>query len=207
MPNPKSKIQNPKLEYIRNVDRPGAGRATFLLILAAGAGLTSFFLWRYEPALAIVSDIAVPLAAALIVALAALGLGWCALAVAQRPSNESFEADLDEVFLIGIGVFGTLIGLLAWFSVAVIPAVTVVMAVCGVAFFWKTRARYQWPAAIRPEALLLVPPVLLGLIAAMAPAVAPDELIYKLAVPHAYELYGRMVDLPLNSHSYFVMAQ
>ena len=189
------------------MDRPGAGRATFLLLLAAGAGLTSFFLWRYRPALAIVSDIGVSFAGSLIVALAALGLGWCALALVHRSSRESFEAGLDEVFLIGIAVLGTVIGLLAWISVAIVPAVTVVTAACGVAFFWRTKERYKWPAAISPETILLVPAMLLGLIGAMAPAVAPDELIYKLAVPHAYELYGRMIDLPLNSHSYFVMAQ
>jgi hypothetical protein len=185
----------------------GARRATFLLILAAGAGLTAFFLWRYRPALAVISEISVPFAASIIVALAALASGWGALALVNRPSRESVESALDEAFLIGIGVFGTLIGLLAWISVAIVPAVTVVLAIGGIAFLWKTRARYTWPAAIRPEALLLAPAMLIGLITAIAPAVAPDELIYKLAVPHAYELHGRMVDLPLNSHSYFVMAQ
>ncbi len=31
---------------------------------------------------------------------------------------------------------------------------------------------------------------------------SPDELIYKLAVPKAYLLFGGMIDLPLNSYSY-----
>lgn len=182
--------------YIRCVDRPGARRATFTLILAAGAGLIAFFLIRYQPALALFSEIAIPFVAAVIVALAAVAVGWAAI-----------ESNLDETFLIGIAVLGTVTGLVAWISVALVPPLTVLMAVAGVALLWKTRARFAMPAAITPATLLLVPAVLIGLITAIAPAVAPDELIYKLAVPHAYDLYGRMTDLPLNSHSYFVMAQ
>lgn len=178
------------------MDRPGARRATFILFLAAGAGLIALFLVRYQPALALFSEIAIPFVAAVIVALAAVAIGWAAL-----------ESHLDETFLIGIAVLGTVTGLAAWISVALVPPLTVIMAVAGVALLWKTRTRFTVPLAITPAAVLLVPAVLIGLITAIAPAVAPDELIYKLAVPHAYELYGRMIDLPLNSHSYFVMAQ
>lgn len=178
------------------MDRPGARRATFILLLAAAAGLIAFFLIRYQPALSLFSEIAIPFVAAAIVALAALAVGWAAI-----------ETDLDETFLIGIAVFGTIAGMTAWISVALVAAATTFLAVAGIALLWKTRSRFAMPAAITPASLLLVPPVLIGLITAIAPAVAPDELIYKLAVPHAYELYGRMIDLPLNSHSYFVMAQ
>lgn len=178
------------------MDQPGARRATFILILAAGAGLIALFLVRYRPALDLFSEIAMPLVAAVIVGLAAVAFGWAAI-----------ESDLEEKFLIGTAVLGTVTGAVAWISVALVPPVTVLLAVAGLALMWKTRSRFAAPQAIAPAALLLVPAVLIGLITAIAPAVAPDELIYKLAVPRAYELYGRMIDLPLNSHSYFVMAQ
>ena len=35
---------------------------------------------------------------------------------------------------------------------------------------------------------------------------SPDELVYKLAVPHAYDMAGRMFEMPLSSHSYITMA-
>jgi hypothetical protein len=53
---------------------------------------------------------------------------------------------------------------------------------------------------------LLALPILLGAVEALTPANSPDELIYKLAIPHQYLLSGRMVDLPLNSNSYLAMA-
>jgi hypothetical protein len=42
-----------------------------------------------------------------------------------------------------------------------------------------------------------------GFVAAQAPPTSLDELAYHLAVPHAWVLEGRAVELPLLSHSYF----
>jgi len=60
---------------------------------------------------------------------------------------------------------------------------------------------------IRPRApsLLLAVPILWAIVEAITPANSPDELAYKLAVPQQYLLYGRMVELPLMSHSYLVL--
>ncbi|MGH9810454.1 MAG: hypothetical protein ACRD9W_24945, partial [Terriglobia bacterium] len=53
---------------------------------------------------------------------------------------------------------------------------------------------------------LLVPPILLAAIEAITPVNSPDELIYKLAVPKAWLMYGKMIELPLASNSYYVAA-
>jgi hypothetical protein len=41
---------------------------------------------------------------------------------------------------------------------------------------------------------------------AVIPVFSPDELVYKLAVPRTYALAGTMIELPLNSNSYFPAA-
>jgi hypothetical protein len=48
--------------------------------------------------------------------------------------------------------------------------------------------------------------VALAVLGATTPVASPDELIYKLAIPRAYVLHGGMVELPLNSQSYFPAA-
>src|SRR5205807_9353763 len=53
---------------------------------------------------------------------------------------------------------------------------------------------------------LLAIAIAIAFITAIAPVNSPDELVYKLAIPHAWQLFGRMIELPLNSDSYLAMA-
>ena len=63
------------------------------------------------------------------------------------------------------------------------------------------RERFEWPR-IHP---LLAIAIGIAFIEAITPVSSPDELVYKLAIPHAWQLYGRMIELPLNSNSYLAM--
>lgn len=141
---------------------------------------------------------AVPLLFAFAVALACVGVG----ALARR----SDEADAAVDFLIGYPLFGTLcflVGLLKVHVWTMVPLV-VILAAVGVLLLlagWKTRAENMHNVTIAAFAVLVV--IACGFVAAQAPPSSLDELAYHLAVPHAWAIEGRAVDLPLLSHSYF----
>jgi len=64
----------------------------------------------------------------------------------------------------------------------------------------------QSSPALRAFALLTMALIFIaGFLAAQAPPASLDEVAYHLAVPHAWALTGRAVELPLISHSYFPM--
>ncbi|HEV7921643.1 MAG TPA: hypothetical protein VGR02_12715 [Thermoanaerobaculia bacterium] len=166
------------------------------------AALTALFLQRFVPARVVLRETGGALLAAAAVVLACYAVGRSAI----RDPRSGF---LDR-FLVGLPLFGTLIALVAWISVRPIVIVTHAAALAGIVLLIADNRSpvadpRRPPIADRPS-WLLAPPILLALVAAIAPVNAPDELIYKLAVPHAYELYGRMVELPLNSNSYLAMA-
>ena len=83
---------------------------------------------------------------------------------------------------------------------AVIAVITFALAGCG-------RADPAAPPICAPRVSpLLVIPILIAVVEAITPVNSPDELVYKLAVPHAYDMAGRMFEMPLSSHSYITMA-
>jgi hypothetical protein len=117
------------------------------------------------------------------------------------------DRSLSDALLIGVPLFGTLAGLVAWPGIGFYlgeMAITAVLAIVGALLLVRERPALDLPSW--GNALLLAVPVGLGILEAIAPVSSPDELVYKLAVPHAYLLEGRMLELPLNSHSYLVMA-
>lgn len=134
----------------------------------------------------------VPIAVALLEALAIAGAGH--LARRRRPG-------LALSFVIGYPIFGTLCFLVGLLKVnaPTMGFVTVVLAVAGIFAIYENRQlTTEHPFAL-PAAVVLI----LGFIAAQAPPSSLDELAYHLAVPHAWVLAGRAVALPLISHSYF----
>lgn len=168
---------------------------------------------------------AVPLLVALGVALACVGTG----AVARRAAKSDWPLDL----LVGYPLFGTLCFLAGSLKIAVWTMVPLVLlgALAGAV---KLLGNRMWrgglqPAesgtkggeaktgriesatgglkpAAQPLGLLAVAAVIAcGFVAAQAPPSSLDELAYHLAVPHAWVLEGRAVELPLLSHSYFPM--
>lgn len=169
-------------------------QAVGVAALIVAAALTALFLQRFVPARLVLRETGGALLAAGAVALACYGAGRAAI----RDRRSGFL----DAFLIGLPLFGTLVALIAWISVRPVVIVTHAAALAGIVLLIADRRSL---IASRPP-WLLAPPILLAFMAAIAPVNAPDELIYKLAVPHAYELYGRMVELPLNSNSYLAMA-
>jgi hypothetical protein len=167
-------------------------RRTVIVVLAVVAGALLLGLSR-----TLVAETIRPLLAASVVLLAALACG------------RLFTRDrsLSDAVLMGVPLFGTLAGLAAWIGAGVYPAeiaLTAILALAGTLLLVRQRPAPGLPS--RESTLLLAVPVLLGFIEAITPVSSPDELVYKLAVPHAYLLEGRMLELPLNSHSYLVMA-
>lgn len=187
-----------------------------MLALALACGLLAVFLGRFEPARIALTRLGEPIAAALLVMLAALALGWLALLVAARAltrfgrlgSGSALPTDPLAAMLVGLPLYGTLIGGIAWTgSFVELTTILTTLLLGGVGVMVARRLTWAPPTLGPGGVLLLLPPVLLALIEATTPVVSPDELVYKLAVPRAYLLHGGMVDLPLNSHSYLVMAQ
>jgi hypothetical protein len=141
----------------------------------------------------------VPLLVALVEALAIAGTG----ALLRRA--RTLDAPLD--FLLGYPVFGTalfLAGLLKIAAWTLVPLL-VLGAAAGVVYLLKWYADdtaseslvLEWPA------LFVFAVLACGFVVAQAPPASLDELAYHLAVPHAWVLEGRAIELPLLSHSYF----
>lgn len=144
---------------------------------------------------------ALPLLLAFAVGIACVGVG----ALARRAE----EADVPLDFLIGYPLFGTVCFLVGTINVSAWTMVPVVVlgAIVGVLKIlagWKPADR---PAGSwRSDSFWFVAVVVVigcGFVAAQAPPSSLDELAYHLAVPQAWALEGRAVELPLSSHSYF----
>jgi hypothetical protein len=204
---------------------PVARYLALSIALLAGALFAAVFLSRVPSAAAALAAVLQPAVSAVIVLLAAYAAGTAALALARAifrrlaglhdaaggtgGATVGSGADRDAketaaVLLVGLPAFGTAVALVAWSGSAIrlgAIALTLVLAAAGALLLARDPPRFGkldgW------DALLLGPPISIALIGALAPVNSPDELIYKLAVPKAYLLFGGMIDLPLNSHSYF----
>ena len=84
----------------------------------------------------------------------------------------------------------------------VIGTITILLAIYGAITGW----RHVLALRITTNIAILIPPIVLAFLGAITPVNTPDELTYKLAVPHLYLQFGRMLELPLNSDSYFPSA-
>jgi hypothetical protein len=195
---------------------PGdAGGVAGAVCLVLGTALLALFVVRFHEPVELVGRYGWPLAAAVVVLLAALACGHLGLAGARRVLAR--QAGLDDrpappdpaaTLLVGASLLGSVLGLLAWPGVqarALVVAATAVLAVAGAALLWRGRPSVG-PLPRAGALLLLAPPVAVAVLLALAPVASPDELIYKLAVPKEWLLRGGMVELPLNSHSYFATA-
>ncbi|HEX7829430.1 MAG TPA: hypothetical protein VF787_07220 [Thermoanaerobaculia bacterium] len=139
----------------------------------------------------------VPMLFALAQAIAIIGIG-CIV----RGSRESDPA-LD--FLIGLPMFGALlflVGLLnvsawtIWPLIALLGIAGVVLILAG----WKQQPDVP-TSSVSLIAVLIV--LVCGIVTALAPPTSIGEIANTLAVPRAWALEGRAIDLPLLAHSYF----
>lgn len=174
-------------------------RLTLAVLLALFAILT--LLERFVLVELLVRRAALPLLLAAAEALAMVGIG----ALARRAKYVDVPLDL----LLGYPLFGTLLFLAATLKVSAWTLVPLLLAGIAVAI-WFLLKRYGDEAYQPPERLPLhwsafavVTVLACGFVAAQAPPSSLDELAYHLAVPHAWALEGRAVELPLLSHSYF----
>jgi hypothetical protein len=128
---------------------------------------------------------------ALLEGVAILGAGH--LARRRRPG-------IAVSFVIGYPIFGTicfLVGLLSVNAIAM-SVITILFAIAGALALYDNRQLTTDNLSFATVAVLA-----LGFISAQAPPTSLDELAYHLAIPHAWVLEGRAIELPLISHSYF----
>ena len=139
----------------------------------------------------------VPIAIAVIQAAAIIGAGW--LARRARASDPILD------FAIGYPIFGAICFLvgLVHVSAATMTTLLVIFAFAGVWSMVRHRGALSLPEATPGSAAVLVLIAIAAFVAAQAPPSSLDELAYHLAVPHAWVIAGRAIDLPLISHSYF----
>jgi membrane protein CcdC involved in cytochrome C biogenesis len=117
-------------------------------------------------------------------------------------------------FLLGYPIFGAICFLVGLVKVAVwtmLPVVAIGVVAWGVfkVRSSKLEARNEKTSTLEPRisnfigigSIAMV--LLAGFVIAQAPPVSLDEVTYHLAVPRAWALEGRAVDLALLSHSYF----
>lgn len=143
-----------------------------------------------------------PLLVAFVEALAIIGTG----ALLRRAKRINIPLD----FLLGYPIFGTALFLVATLKVATWTLAPLLILGAGVTIVYVLRAygdareeqtiapiAFSWPAVFVFAVLAC------GFVVAQAPPASLDELAYHLAVPHAWVLEGRAVELPLLSHSYF----
>lgn len=164
-------------------------------VIAATALLAAVFLLRFAPSRLLLIETARPAIAALVVLLGAFACGLTALRVVK-----SSDDSLPSAILIGIVTLGTINGAAALISTAIIPFLTIAAAFAGAYLLGKRDFTFT---RVHP---LLAIAIGVAFIEAITPVNSPDELVYKLAIPHAWQLFGRMVELPLNSNSYLAMA-
>ncbi len=146
--------------------------------------------------------ITVPLLFAMAEGIAVVGVG----VLVRRAKRLDIPLD----FLIGYPLFGTLCFLVGTLEVAwwtMVPPL-VLGALVAAKFLLSGAVDFSPPnenGGLKPAASLAALLVVLGcaFVAAQAPPVSLDELAYHLAVPRAWTLEGRAIELPLLSHSYF----
>lgn len=179
-----------------------AGSAAAVLLL----GLAALFLGRFRPALLLFATTSRAAVIAVGVVLASIAAGTFAIAVTRRIwHSDDQQPALADALLIGFVVLGTLLGVIAWIGVAlelIVGIVALLLAAVGASMTWRRRSELRVP----PVSLFLAIPLLFAIVEAITPVNSPDELVYKLATAHSYQMYGRMLELPLNSHSYLAMA-
>lgn len=185
----------------------GLAPAALLFVYLA---MTAVFFYRFHPAATALVRLAQPTAAAVLVLLAALAVGDASLRLTRRlfhglaglaPGRPS--SDLATRILLGVPLFGSLVGVLAWIGAALEISLFACSFGLGLAGLLVVRRLGLRPPRLALwHVLLLGPPVAVALVAALAPVNSPDELVYKLAVPRNYLLHGAMVELPLNAYSY-----
>jgi len=169
---------------------------------------------RFAPARMALLRLCWPLLAATLSLLASCACGFASIALCRRlvaglSGLQAGRADrVNDRIVIGVPAYGLLLSFVAIIGVALGPVTIVLTLLLSVVGALKMRGRWRelFPAVTVHRLLLFVPPVAVALLGAITPVASPDELVYKLGLAKTYLLFGRMVDLPLNSQSYIPSA-
>ena len=174
-------------------------------IIAAGvaAALLLLFVQRFLLIELLLRRIGQPLLLALVIAIAIFGVGGAIRGGRRDPATD---------FLVGYPLFGALsflLGLVRIQTTTMVLAIAIGLALLFLA--WRRPLRDRSPETAPDVSgltlvvvvTMLAVVILTGFIVAQAPPVSLDEVSYHLAVPRAWTLEGRSVELPLISHSYF----
>jgi hypothetical protein len=182
-----------------------------------GAGLLAAFLLltlldRFVIVSGVLLRVGFPLLVAMAVGLAIVGAGFAVRALrgrVWRAHDAAARLDLPLDFLLGYPIFGALCFLVGTVRVSAwsLTPLVALFALFGAYALVRRRELHgapPEPAPAHPFALAAIAVIFLcALIAAQAPPFSLDELTYHLAIPKAWLLEGRAIDLPLLSHSYF----
>ncbi|HVT44682.1 MAG TPA: hypothetical protein VMT00_09850 [Thermoanaerobaculia bacterium] len=193
---------------------PRLERVTLVAIVAVALVIAAVFFARFAPARVALLRIIPPLATAVLVAGASVSVGrgglWLARRMVQRwvGVEGGEEPRLEEVLLVGVPLLGTGMSVLALAGLLHPPLILIVALVLAFASArWSARALVSRLSGLEARTLLLLaPPLAVAILGAITPVASPDELVYKLAIPRTYQLFGGMIELPLNSISYAVSA-
>ena len=159
--------------------------------------LTLTFLDRFLLVEFLARRIGTSVAWTLLEGVAILGAGH--LARRRRPG-------LALSFVIGYPIFGTICFLIGLLSVNAITmsVITIAFAIAGALALYDNRQPTTDNLLTTANLSFATVAVLaLAFLSAQAPPTSLDELAYHLAIPHAWVLEGRAIELPLISHSYF----
>jgi hypothetical protein len=186
-----------------------------LIVATFGAAIltAAVFLTRFTLPGFLLMRLIDPLVGALLVIAASYATGSLVLRVIlSRPSTAlrtgsdgEGSPDSCDILLLGIPLFGLVLSIVAIAGFAtpiVIGTITILLGIYGAIIGW----RHVLAIRVTTNIAILIPPGVLAFLGAITPVNTPDELTYKLAVPHLYLQFGRMLDLPLNSHSYIPSA-
>jgi hypothetical protein len=154
----------------------------------------------------LIDRLALPLFFALLTALAAVGAGG----VWRRSGSSSLTLGLSRALILGLPIFGTIAFLAGTIriSLSIMAVLLFAFAAAGIVVAFRewrgretSRVSFSWTgaafAALAGVSLVEVIAV------AQLPAISLDEVAYHLSVIHTWILEGRVVSLPLLSHSFF----
>ena len=195
---------------------------TWAALLLLGL-LGAVFFGRFTPVWTLLRAALPPAVGAAAVLLASLAAGGAARRVSAAafsrvgglPLAPEAEPRLADTALMGVPCYGLLVAALALLPLPLGPSVillTLALDLAALLAYGRALLRRLagLPGACErsgpAQILAFGPPLAVALAFALTPVNSPDELVYKLAVPKAYLLAGGMVELPLNSNSYFPMA-
>lgn len=189
-----------------NDDRGRAGPLSQVLLLALLLVLFTIFLSRFVLVEMLLARIGAAWLAAAASGLAIVGTATLARRALRDPcATPSLATD----FVLGYPLFGVLCFLAGLVSTGVV-AMLVVAAIPFGAGIWRLRSRARpatplWSVTgISIVALAcLTLAFALSILSAQLPPTSLDELAYHLAIPKLWVAEGRVVELPLLSHSYF----